>query len=145
MENKIEATTEKTHSSLKSPVFIIILVAAATLLTWWFYADTGLPAEEVRLTQEEALSLLAEALPSACIADGVEYSYQSCEVLIKEEGEAWRVAVTYGGLFDDSVRASRYESLISREGGQWIATPVSASFICQEGRGQQEFAPELCL
>lgn len=147
MEKHIQTDAKNARHSLRTVFFLLLLgaIALIALLAWKHYAPPGFLINDINLTEETALSLLAGGLPSECIAGGVEGVYRSCNVVIRRDGEFWNVAVIYDGLFDDSVRASKHESRISREGGVWIAAPISSLYKCQPGRGQQEFAPDLCI
>ncbi len=102
-------------------------------------------AEEVELTRADVLSLLGyEIIDSQCLAEGVAEQYRSCRVDMVEQNGSWSVAVVYDGLYDDSVRASKLQTSITRQGEQWVVGEQVRSFQCQPGRGQQDFSTELC-
>jgi hypothetical protein len=55
------------------------------------------------------------------------------------------VTVTREGLADDSVRAVRYVILLDRNGdGTWNVRSAQRLQRCHEGRGHQDFSPQLC-
>lgn len=64
---------------------------------------------------------------------------------VRASESEFRVEVTTSNFFDDSVSASRLELVLSRDddgrfrfvSGQW-------GQVCQPGRGQQDFRPDLC-
>ena len=62
-----------------------------------------------------------------------------------EEGTSATATLTLG-LLDDSVRSQRYRLELSRrEDGTWTIESASWAQRCHEGRGHQDFSPELCL
>jgi hypothetical protein len=55
------------------------------------------------------------------------------------------VTVTREGLADDSVRAVRYVILLDRNGdGTWSVRSAQRLQRCHQGRGHQDFSPQLC-
>ena len=56
-----------------------------------------------------------------------------------------RVTVVRDGLEDDSVRAERFTLQLAREGDVWALVSARRDQRCQEGRGHQQFGPELCV
>jgi hypothetical protein len=55
------------------------------------------------------------------------------------------VMITREGLADDSVRAVRYVVVLDRNGdGTWRVRSAKRLQRCHEGRGHQDFSPELC-
>ena len=63
-----------------------------------------------------------------------------------EERSSASVVLTLAGLLDDSVRAQRYKLELSRrDDGTWKIESASWAQRCQEGRGHQDFSPELCV
>jgi hypothetical protein len=54
------------------------------------------------------------------------------------------VTATTDGLLDDSVRGQRYVLELERQDGVWRLLSARVAWRCQAGRGQQDFAPELC-
>jgi len=93
------------------------------------------------LTKEVALSLLQ----SECISEGVVGAYASCVVNILEEENQWVVTITYDGLFDDSVRATRFRAIITHKEGQWIKGEIVQTQKCWPNRGHQYFSIERCI
>jgi hypothetical protein len=61
-----------------------------------------------------------------------------------ESPETVRVALTEGGLPDDSVQAIRYVLEFRRAGGHWKLEKARRTQRCQPGRGHQDFSPEPC-
>ena len=56
------------------------------------------------------------------------------------------VSVTTSNFFDDSVFASRLELMLRRDDvGRFRFVSGEWGQVCQPGRGQQEFSPELCI
>src|SRR3989344_374286 len=90
-------------------------------------------------TETDVLSLLSDKLSGGCVRAGVEGSYRSCTLTIEKSGESSIVTVTYDGLFDDSVRASRIQTTVTMEGGEWIRGAVEETQQCQSSRGHQDF------
>jgi hypothetical protein len=63
-----------------------------------------------------------------------------------EGGGATTVLVTLDGLFDDSVRAQRFELVLAQAGdGAWELRSAVATQRCHAGRGHQGFSAEPCL
>lgn len=62
-----------------------------------------------------------------------------------EGGGPARVTVTLDRLLDDSVQTRRYELELSRAGEIWHLDSATWSQRCRQGRGHQDFSPELCL
>ena len=61
-------------------------------------------------------------------------------------GDAASTSLLLDGLFDDSIRARRYELTLSRRpDGTWRIDAARWAQRCQEGRGHQAFTPALCL
>jgi hypothetical protein len=55
------------------------------------------------------------------------------------------VTITREGLADDSVRAVRYVVVLDRNGdGTWRVRSATRLQRCHEGRGHQDFSPQLC-
>jgi hypothetical protein len=55
------------------------------------------------------------------------------------------VTVTREGVADDSIRAVRYVILLDRNGaGTWSVRSARRLQRCHEGRGHQDFSPQLC-
>ncbi len=133
----------------KKPRILIYLGIAATLVFfglagWFFVMGRSLEAAP-QLTPEAALAVLRIA-PSDCLSFGPRDSYGSCKIeLFKEiEGSGWIVLVTYDGLRDDSVAASRREAYLMYQDGTWVVGNVVMTQKCWPGRGHQDFSAELC-
>ena len=61
-------------------------------------------------------------------------------------GDSATTSLVLDGLFDDSVRARRYDLTLSRRSdGTWRIDSARWAQRCQPGRGHQSFTPELCV
>ena len=137
----------------------IVLVAIAVLLLgigsyFVFTERTGSPLLLTEspltpyLTTDMALSLLQEKellFFTGCALEGESYSYQSCSIEVTQEKNQWITTITYDGLFDDSIRATRIIAVIAYQDGQWIVEEFSETQKCQPNRGHQYFSAELCI
>lgn len=102
--------------------------------------------EEAELTNEIALSLLKNDLfGGECRPEGAVYDYDSCTMNISKENNQWIVTITYDGLKDDSIKASRIRTNVTYQNGQWVKGEISRSQQCWPGRGHQDFSAELCI
>ena len=81
----------------------------------------------------------AEAFPGAAF----ESAQKSVE--LEERGNQAEATVTVEGLQDDSIHSQRWELDFARTGDVWTVTSARFSQRCHEGRGHQEYSPELCL
>lgn len=55
------------------------------------------------------------------------------------------VTITGEGLADDSVRGYRFRLQLQKDAeGNWTVTDVQKSWVCQPGRGSQEYTQALC-
>lgn len=135
-------------------ILVIIIVILAGLIGYFIfipelrnYLETSRPpSEEIELTNEIALSLLRnDLLGGECRPEGVAYYYDSCALGISKENNQWVVTITYDGLYDDSIRASRIRVDVIHQNGQWFKGEISRSQQCRPGRGHQDFSTELCI
>jgi hypothetical protein len=125
--------------SKKILIFIIIIILIAGI-SFFIFKEKRIETE-IELTNEMALSLLE----MECNPEGVPYHYDSCVLdVLKEEGR-WIVTVTYDGLYDDSIRAIRFQTIVRRENRQWIKDEIIQTQKCWPNRGHQEFSTELCI
>ena len=92
--------------------------------------DAGAPAPEE--AEEAALEHVGERDAESTVESTVD-------------GGVATVTIVFEGLMDDSVRAERRVVTLEREGDAWVVVDDEASYRCHEGRGQQEFEPDLCL
>jgi hypothetical protein len=95
------------------------------------------------------------AFASSALQTGIEFANagegQAASTSVEVEqgvegnsGEA-SVTVTREGLADDSVRAVRYELVLDRNGdGTWRVRSATRLQRCHQGRGHQDFSPQLC-
>ena len=145
--------------SHKNNLYIALVVVALLLLGTKGYlmfkeTESLLPATESPLTPyltiDMALSLLQEKellFFTGCALEGEPYNYQSCVIEIAQEENQWTwiVTITYDGLFDDSIRATRIKATIAYQDDQWIVRESSETQKCWPGRGHQEFSTEFCI
>jgi len=145
----------------KNNLYIALVVVALLLLGTGSYfvfierTKSPLPVTESPLTPylttDMALSLLREKdllSPFAgCYLEGEPYSYQSCVIEIAQEANQWMwtATITYNGLFDDSIRATRIKAIVAYQDGQWIVKESSETQKCWPNRGHQEFSAEFCV
>ena len=98
--------------------------------------------EEVDERWERDLAAVAGAFVEAGASDAASRSFESTA---RSEGSSATATLTNDGLFDDSVRAQRYEfELTRRTDGTWEIASAAWAQRCQAGRGHQDFSPELC-
>jgi hypothetical protein len=93
-----------------------------------------------------ATSALRTAIEFANVGEGQAAS-TSVEVEEGVEGSSGQasVTVTREGLADDSVRAVRYVVVLDRNGdGTWRVRSAKRLQRCHQGRGHQDFSPQLC-
>jgi hypothetical protein len=64
---------------------------------------------------------------------------------VGEGGGPRTVTVTFDGLLDDSVHAERWTLVFEPEDGGYRLESAVRTFRCQQGRGHQDFTPELCV
>lgn len=101
---------------------------------------------EIALTDEIALSLLSDYLLGGdCLPERVVGYYVSCLMNITKENNQWLVTITYDGLSDDSIRASRIRANLIYQDGQWVKGEIFQTQKCWPGRGHQEFSAKLCI
>jgi hypothetical protein len=93
-----------------------------------------------------ATSALRTAIEFANVGEGRAAS-TSVEVEEGAEGSSGEASVTLtrDGLADDSVRAVRYVVILDRRGdGTWRLRSARRLQRCHQGRGHQDFSPQLC-
>ena len=132
-------------------VVLILIIAGLVIFTSKPSEAPEMPAGQ-KLTEEQVLSLLENDLPGGCVPEGVEGEYSSCELVFEEgldefTGEvSWAsISITYDGLYDDSVRASRIEANLIYRDSKWLVNSITETHQCQQGRGHQDFSEELCV
>lgn len=93
------------------------------------------------------LSPLRSALEFLSLDDpGARTTRIVMETPSPEVGDEAVVTVTEDGLPDDSVGAVRYVLEFERQaGGGWRLLSAAWAQRCQDGRGHQDFTPELCI
>ena len=126
----------------KALIWIVVILVVVAV--WFFLAYK--PAAEPDLTEEIALEALRPQLFADCLPGGMADTYRSCRVELFEESErqGWIVRITYDGLYDDSVQASRLEAYLTIQEGEWAVGDVIETTKCSAGRGHQDFSAELC-
>ncbi|MEM7592513.1 MAG: hypothetical protein AAF383_13490 [Cyanobacteria bacterium P01_A01_bin.83] len=79
------------------------------------------------------------------------FGTEEVEGLLKEEievdtsnSEQTIVTITQTNLPDDSVNSIRYRVDFKNDGSQWQMEWSGQQFICQPGRGSQDWSQELC-
>jgi len=106
----------------------------------FFAQPTTLPT----LSRSEALEVLKDNVRD-CEEQGVAEQYRSCILTLLGVDDGYLVTVTHDGFFDDSVKASRVEAKVTRQGDAWVKSDVVVTYQCWPGRGHQEFSAELCV
>ena len=105
--------------------------------------DFNAYTESVDYPWERSISAVTEAFVEAGAGEAVRRTFVSTSS--DEEGTSATATLTLG-LLDDSVRSQRYRlQLTRREDGTWTIESASWAQRCHEGRGHQDFSPELCL
>ncbi len=122
---------------------VIVLVILLAVLGFWAWKNYGSNAPE--LSREEATVLIDMSLPFECLEEGMEGYFGTCTVEVESMGRSAMVYATYDNLPDDSVKAVRFSASASYTGGAWVLGETSEAYLCQEGRGQQEFSAALCM
>jgi hypothetical protein len=93
---------------------------------------------------ERDLSEITNAFVEAGAGDATQRSFQATTT--GEGSVSASATLTLEGLFDDSVRAQRYElELSARDDGTWEIESATWAQRCHEGRGHQDFSSAPCL
>lgn len=131
---------------MKSKIYLITAIIVLLIAGLLFFGmDKNNPPDQPILTNEIALLLLKDNLFEECRPEGVEDKYKSCAVNISQDGNQWVIMVTYNGLYDDSVKASRVQTTAIYKEGKWIKSDIFRSQQCWPGRGHEDFSSELCI
>jgi hypothetical protein len=114
------------------------LLSAGTILVITIFMCACQPSDS--LSQETAEELVIEKWgdcePGVC---------DELTVSILKEDDSLLVEALYEGMKDDSVRSQKRVAEVHLADGKWqIGETVLRTYICQSGRGQQEFGEELC-
>ena len=89
---------------------------------------------------------LASVVGSFVAAGETDASSRSFEATTRGEGSAATATLVLDGLFDDSVRARRYDAELRKLGdGTWELVSATWSQRCRAGRGHQGFSTDLCV
>ena len=100
-------------------------------------------AESVDEPWERDLAGVTNEFIGAAAGDATNRSFQATSA---GEGSSATASLLLDGLLDDSVRSQRYDLTLSRRpDGTWKIDTAQWSQRCQQGRGHQNFSPELCL
>lgn len=124
---------------------LLVVIILVLIIGWWGLkrSQNNIVFQPV-LSNEMALALLKDELFADCRPEKVEGKYNSCSVSITKDGEQMIITVTYGGLYDDSVKASRIQTAVRYKDGQWVKGDISRSQQCQPRRGHQNFSTDPC-
>jgi hypothetical protein len=100
-------------------------------------------AESVDAPWERDLAGVTNTYLGENLTDASSRSFQATTA--GEGGTSANVSLLLDGLFDDSVRSRRFDLTLSRRpDGTWRIDTAQWAQRCQEGRGHQDFSPELC-
>jgi hypothetical protein len=111
-------------------------------------ADGSLPVEEFNAYAESVdepwerdIALVTAEFVRRDETEAGSSSYQGTS-----NGGTATTSLVLDGLFDDSVRARRYDLTLSRRpDGTWRIDTARWAQRCQPGRGHQAFTPALCV
>ena len=131
-------------------ILVIIIIVLVGLVGYFAFVrkPETLPATQTpllspELTRETALSLLEMECSSERVPG--ERNYSSCSVDISKEKDHWVVTITYDGLQNDSIKASRTKTIVMYRDGQWIEGETFQTQQCWPGRGHQDFSVRECI
>lgn len=131
---------------MKSKIYLILIIIIVVMFVFMFLrTDKNSQPDQPILTNEIALFLLKDDLFEECRPEKIDGKYNSCDVDISQDGNQWIIAVTYDGLYDDSVKASRVQTTAIYKEGKWIKSDILRSQQCWPGRGHEDFSSELCI
>lgn len=92
---------------------------------------------------ERDLGSVVGAFVGAGLIDSTRRSF---EATTRGEGSSATATLVLDGLFDDSIRALRYDAeLRRRQNGTWELLSATWSQACRTDRGHQDFTPGPCL
>jgi hypothetical protein len=98
-------------------------------------------AESVEETWERDVALVTEEFVQRDMIEAANTTYQG-----NANGDIGTTSIVFDGLYDDSVRAWRYDlSLSRRDDGTWRVDSARWGQKCQPGRGHQAFTAEPCI
>jgi hypothetical protein len=112
--------------------------------------DGILPVEEFNAYTQEVdepwerdLASVTSAFVDAGATDSARRTF---DAVSRDEGATATATLVLDGLFDDSVRARRYDyELRRRQNGTWEIVSATWSQACRAGRGHEDFTAEPCL
>jgi hypothetical protein len=138
-ETTVTVTTTVAAETTAPPRLPAPLPADGTLPVDEFNAYT----DEIDEPWERDLSSVAAAFVDAGATDAARRTFESTS---RDEGATATATLILDGLFDDSVRAQRYDfELERRNDGSWTIVAATWSQRCRESRGHQDFSPDACL
>ncbi len=98
-------------------------------------------AESVEEPWERDIALVTEEFVQRDTIEAANTTYQG-----SANNDIATTSLVLDGLFDDSVRAWRYDLTLSlRPDGTWRVDSARWGQRCQRGRGHQAFTAELCI
>jgi hypothetical protein len=112
--------------------------------------DGILPVEEFNAYTQEVdepwerdLASVTSAFVDAGATDSARRQF---DAVSRDEGATATATLVLDGLFDDSVRARRYDlELRRRQNGTWELVSATWAQACRPGRGHPDFTAEACL
>jgi hypothetical protein len=89
---------------------------------------------------------LASVVSAFVDAGATDSALRTFDAVSRDEGANATATLILQGLFDDSIRALRYDAeLRRRQNGTWELLSATWSQACRAARGHQAFTPEPCL
>jgi hypothetical protein len=113
--------------------------------------DGTLPVDEFNAYTEDLVQEPWERDPGSVLAafvdaGAIDAASRSFESTSRDEGTTATATLVLDGLFDDSVRARRYDAELRRRADMtWELVSATWAQRCRAGRGHQDFSPELCV
>jgi hypothetical protein len=143
--------TETTTVTGQAPTTTAPAASAWSGLSFPLPEDGSLPvdqfnayAETVDEPWERDLAGVTNEYLGENLTDASSRSFQATTA--GEGAGSATVSLLLDGLFDDSVRSRRFDLTLSRRAdGTWRIDTAQWAQRCQQGRGHQDFSPELCL
>lgn len=89
---------------------------------------------------------LASVVSAFVDAGATDSARRTFDAVSRDEGASATATLVLDGLFDDSIRALRYDAeLRRRQNGTWELLSATWSQACRTDRGHQDFTPGPCL
>jgi len=145
-------------SPLKPPLWLQLLVAWAVLASPITASAAGPPPDGkawplsgYRPLQIDNLTSLRNPDPRLLVIRAFGHRDSAHPEGLQQE----RIVITYAtpqalalleliGMADDSVRSRRYSFVLALDGGSWRVVRAGSQWICQPGRGHQNWAATPC-